>query len=173
MSRQVIAASRRGAATLRRRGSLHPLQFCRQLRIRGLARSPELIEQACLRGGIDRVGHEHAGLTAGAFDLHAQPLEVFARFGGIRQHVDGLLEGDGAKCLQAAPGPDAQIGRRRRQLMHEHQPAARRGGGRTSSGLGVRLHRDVTTVAQYTRGSFRPTPGNCRAPANRFLTGSV
>src|SRR4030095_10322949 len=71
-------------------------------------------------------------------------------FGGIRQDIDRLLERDGAKFLQAAPGPDAQIGRRRRQLMDEHQPAARRGGARAAGGLGIRLHSAVTTVAQYT-----------------------
>ena len=81
MARQVIASSRRGggaawppeAASLRCSSAASSAYAdCRDRR--------KLLDELGVRRRIDRVGQEHAGFAAGAFDLDAQPLEVFARF---------------------------------------------------------------------------------------------
>jgi hypothetical protein len=79
-----------------------------------------------LRGvvGIRDVGDHHRGRAAEAGDLGADPFQVFAGLGGIRQDVDRVAERDGPEALEPAPDPHAQVGRPGGQLMDQDEPPA-------------------------------------------------
>ena len=101
----------------------HTLYLFRESAVRLLTRAPELLDQGIIRKRLHAVGRKHADVSSCAFDLRRQPLEVLARRGRVGEHVDRLLDWHCANLLQAAPRTHAQVGRRRGQLVHEHQPA--------------------------------------------------
>jgi len=124
--------------------ALRLLELGRQLGIGQLSRSPKFLNQRRIGRCIQLICREHQRLTPRAFDLHPQPLKVLARLGSVRQDIDSLFDGDGAQLLQTPPGPNPQIRRCGRQLVHQDQPAVpalgrcwlprtQRTGGRTGS----------------------------------------
>ena len=115
----------RAARIAPRPGALQRLfDVARQAGVGILPRPPELLDQRIVGPGVDVVGGKHAGVAAGAFDFRLQPLEVLARVRRVGQHVDGLLERQAPELLQPPPRADAQVGRVRRELVDEQQPAA-------------------------------------------------
>ena len=87
------------------------LEIADQLGIGVLSRAPEFFDQRIVRPRVDAIGREDRRLSPGGLDLGLQPFEVLARPRRVRQHVDRLLDDDGAELLEPAPGPDANVRR--------------------------------------------------------------
>ena len=87
-----------------------------------LTRVPELAHQRAVDRSVDAMRHEHRRLSAAVVHLTPQPLEILAGAGRIRQHVHGLLHGEGADLLKASPDADAEVGCVGGELVHEQQP---------------------------------------------------
>ena len=143
---------------------------------------PELLDEGIIRPGVDAVGGEDAGVAAGALDLRLQPLEVLARRRRVGQHVDRLLDRHRAELLQPAPRAHPQVGRRRRQLVDEQQPATRRraarrlaagaGAGRGCVGIDLTTVTVVSSIVTFVtsamqlgrRTQLRALSGRRRSP---------
>ena len=91
-----------------------------------VVRLPDVRESLLDVGVADAVDEprfaEH-GLAAAPHDLLCDPLKVFARLLASRQHVDGVLERDGADALEPPPDLHAEIPRLRRDPMDQDEPA--------------------------------------------------
>src|SRR5207237_8925226 len=78
----------------------HVANLKRELRVRLLSRPSELLNERIIRPGINVVGREHTGVTAGALHFGFQPFEVFTGTGVVRENIDGLLDRNGPELLQ-------------------------------------------------------------------------
>src|SRR5205823_1623308 len=92
--------------------------------VRLLSRPSKLFNERIIRPGINVVGREHTGVTAGGLHFGFEPLEVFTCASVVRENIDGLLDRNGPELLQSAPRTHPQIGRSRRQMVDEQEPTA-------------------------------------------------
>jgi len=103
-------SSRAGCAT----GAQAALNLARERGVVFLSRPAKLFHHPSVCSAVDVLRGEDARLSADAFDLCFQPLEVFARIGRIRQDVHRLFDHERANLLQPPPDAHADVGRLRR-----------------------------------------------------------
>ena len=96
----------------------------RQLVVRILPRSPELLDERVVRPCIDVVGREDSRITSRRLHFGLQPLEILTRIGRIGKRIHRLLQRNRADLLKPAPGRDSEVRRLGRKLVDEQQPAA-------------------------------------------------
>jgi hypothetical protein len=78
-----------------------------------LACAAKFIDERVIRPRVDGIRGKDAGLPATGLDFCLQPFEVLTRRWRVGQHVDGLLDRQGADLLQPPPRPHAQVRRAR------------------------------------------------------------
>ena len=113
----------------------------RQRQVRVLTRAAELLHQRVVGPGVDVVRGEDARVAAGGLDLGLQPLEVLAAYRACRAARTPPVSAGSRRAAAAGARSDPEIGRLRRQLVNEQQPAPGRGRGTCRAGGSIRCRR--------------------------------